>query len=62
MNNGNISDVTTADSSSFKYKSIILGDLVAAGANGVLKNAKIVVPLKYLSNFFRSLEYSVNVP
>ena len=37
MNNGNIADVTTADSSSFKYKSSILGDLVAAGANGVLK-------------------------
>ena len=56
MNNGNIADVTTADSSSFKYKSSILGDLVAAPANGVLRNAKIVVPLKYLSNCFRSLE------
>ena len=40
MNNGNTSDVTTADSSSFKYKSIILGDLVADGANGVLKKRK----------------------
>ena len=28
----------------------------AAGASGVLKNAKTVVPLRYLSNFFRSLE------
>ena len=56
MNNGNIADITTTYSSSFKYKSSILGDLVAAGANGVLKNAKIVVPLKYLCNFFRSLE------
>ena len=35
-------------SSSFKYKSNFLGNEV--------NNAKIVVPLKYLSNFFRSLE------
>ena len=56
MNNGNIADVTKADSSSFKYKSIILGDLVASGANGALKNGKIVVPLKYLFNSFKSLE------
>ena len=40
MNNGNIADVTPADSSSFKHKSSILGDLVAAGANGVLKMQK----------------------
>ena len=26
------------------------------GANSSVKNAKIVVPLKYLSNFWRSLE------
>ena len=50
MNNGNIAEVTTAGSSSFKYKSSILGDLVAADANGVLTNAQITVPLKYLSN------------
>ena len=56
MNNGNIADVTTDDLSSFKYKLSILRDLVAGGVNGVLKNAKIVVHLKYLSNFFRSLE------
>ena len=39
---GNPADVTTDDPSSFKYKSSILGNLVAAaGANGVLENAKI---------------------
>ena len=27
-----------------------------SNANGVLRNAKIVVPRRYLSNFFRSLE------
>ena len=55
---GNPADVTTDDSSCFKYKSDLLGNLAAsaAGANGVLENGKLVVPLKYLSIFFRSLE------
>ena len=56
MNNEIIADATTADSSSFKYKSSILGDLVVDGANGALKDAKIVGSLKYLCNIFRSLE------
>ena len=56
MNNENIADVTTADSSSFKYKSNILGNLAADVANGKLENAKLAVPLKYLGNFFRSLK------
>ena len=43
----------TADNSSFKYKSNFLGNLAA---NGTVKNVKITVPLKYLSNFWRSLE------
>ena len=52
---GHPANVTTDDSSSFKYKSNILGNLVAAaGANQVLENAKIVMPLKYLSNFIRN--------
>ena len=50
MNNVN---VATADSTSFKYKSNISGNLAADGA---LKNVKIVVPLRYFSNFWRSLE------
>ena len=45
--------VTTNNSTSFKYKSSLSG---APNATGALENAKIVVPLKYLSNFFRSLE------
>ena len=44
-NNG---DVSVDTSSSFKYKSNLLGNAV--------NNVKIVVPLKCLSNFFRSLE------
>ena len=48
---GNIIDVISNDSPSFKYKS----SLTAAGNNphALLSNAKIVVPLKYLYNFFR---------
>ena len=45
--------VTTNNSPSFKYKSSLLE---APNATGALENAQIVVPLKYLSNFFRSLE------
>ena len=45
--------VCTANNSSFKYKSSIIGNTEADGTkNGV----KIAVPLKYLSNFWRSLE------
>ena len=55
MNNGNPANVTKADSSSFKYKSIFFKQRTA-GDNGVFKDVKIAVPLKYLSNFWRSLE------
>ena len=41
---------------SFKYKPELLGNKVADGANGILRNTTIAVPLKYLSNFWRSLE------
>ena len=45
---------------SFKYEVKLLGIAVAQpapnAANGILKNATIVLPLKYLSNFCRSLE------
>ena len=52
-NNGNLSDVSTYNSSSFKYKSNLIGTIPNGGRkNGV----QITVPLKYLSNFWRSLE------
>ena len=53
---GNPENVDTGDLPSFKCKSSILGNPVASNGNGVLRNAKIILPLKYLSNFFRSLE------
>ena len=41
------------DAPSFKYKASIIGN---TGNNGRKNGAKIAVPLKYLSNFWRSLE------
>ena len=42
-------------SSSFKYKVKLLSNPVLDG-NIAKRSVKVVVPLKYLSNFFRSLE------
>ena len=44
------------DFKSFEYNPKLLGNTVVDGANGVLRNATIAVLLKYLSNFWRSLE------
>ena len=53
--NEDINDLTANNSSSFKYKISLLGDRNVVG--GIIRlNVKVVVPLKYLSNFFRSLE------
>ena len=49
-----INDLTTNTSSSFKYKVELLGNPVVDG--GIAKRSvKVAIPLKYLSNFFRSL-------
>ena len=53
--NDAVADLTADNSGSFKYKVSLLGNPVAV--NNIPKiNVKVVVPLKYLSNFFRSLE------
>ena len=46
------------NSQSFKYKAALVGKTTDAvnNTNSSVKIAKIVVPLKYLSNFWRSLE------
>ena len=54
-NNGAFINLTAENSSSFKYKSSFIGDTVADGASRK-KGVKMAVPLKYLSNFWRSLE------
>ena len=56
--NNNV-NLTADNSTSFKYKVNLLGNTAAANPDDALVgrlNVKIVVPLKYLSNFFRSLE------
>ena len=55
MNNGNPANVAIDDSTSFKYKSSFFKALTAAD-NGVFKDVKIAIPLKYLSKFWRCLE------
>ena len=50
-----VADLTADNSSSFKYKISLLGNPVVAD-NIARRSVKVVVPLKYLSNFFRSLE------
>ena len=55
MNTENPANVTTADSSSFKYKSIFFKPLTADD-NGVFKYVKTAVPLKCLRNYWRLLE------
>ena len=54
-----VANLTADNSDSSKYKIKLLGNVteVAGNAAGVRRlNVKAVVPLKYLSNFFRSLE------
>ena len=56
-NNDVIVDLTAINSDSFKYKIKLLGNPDHDAATNIAKrNVKVVVPLKYLSNFFRSLE------
>ena len=67
---GNIDNVTANNSSSFKYKSKLLKALTtrdvaanvdpdSANAHRPFLNAQIVVRLKYVSCFFKSLEMSL---
>ena len=52
-------NLTADNSTSFKYKVNLLGNIGEADLDNAhvgRLNVKIVVPLKYLSNFFRSLE------
>ena len=54
-----VADLTADNSDSLKYKIKLLGNVteVAGDAAGIRRlNVKVVVPLNFLSNFFRSLE------
>ena len=53
----NNADLTIDNSESFKYKAALVGKTANHNnGNSFVKDTKIVVPLKYLSNFWRSLE------
>ena len=56
-------DTNTDDLQSFKYKAKLLKHTVSHPYpnrnNGILKNPKFAVPLKYLSNFWLSLKMSL---
>ena len=53
----NIANNNNLESSEYKAKSV--GNTEATGTNKMLKNATIAVPLKYLSNFWISLQMSL---
>ena len=50
--------MTIDNSQSFRCKAALVGKTkdAASGTNSSVKDAKLVVPLKYLSNYWRSLE------
>ena len=54
----NNANVTVDNSQSFKYKAALVEKTanVVNNTSSYVKNTKIFVPLKYLSNFWRSLE------
>ena len=51
-NAGNPDNVSTANSTSFKYKSSFIGESTADNNIRVFKKVEIPVSLKYLSNFW----------
>ena len=58
---GDSLNLTIDGSKSFKYKAALVGKTSDAvdGTNSSVKDAKIVVPLKYLSSFWRSSKMPV---
>ena len=52
-------DIANSNFKSFEYKTKLSGNIEDSGANGNWRNATIVVPLKDLKNFWRSLEMSL---
>ena len=56
VTNFNVNIANNNEFKSFKYKAKLLGKNEAEGVNGILRNTTIAVPLKFLSNFWGSLE------
>ena len=56
----NNADLSIDNSEYFKYKAALVGKITNHNnGNSFVKNTKLVVPLKYLSNFWRPLEKSL---
>ena len=62
LSNSQLNKLKSAvNSASFKYKASLLGKATDADGNDrSLENTKIVVPLKYLSNFFKVTRNAFN--
>ena len=57
----NLLNIALDNSTTFKYKASLLGKATDADGNErSLKNTKIVVPLKYLSNSFKVTRNAFN--
>ena len=56
--NNRINKIKTTTSKSFEYKTKLIGNM--PNNNNIL-DAEVVVPLKYLSNFWRSLDLTLTV-
>ena len=57
----NLLNIALDNSTTFKYKASLLGKATDADGNErSLKNTKIVVPLKYFSNFFKVTRNAFN--
>ena len=56
--NNRINKNKTTTSKSFEYKTKLIGNM--SNNNNIL-DAEVVVPLKYLSNFWRSLDLTLTV-
>ena len=54
----NNADVSNDNAASFKYKANLIGN---TEANGTKNGVQIAVPLKYLSNYWRSLEMPLTI-
>ena len=55
-NAGDLDNVSTTNSTCFKYKSSFIKEFTAVNNNRAFENVKTAVLLNYLSNFWRSLE------
>ena len=59
-NTGNPDNVSTANSTSFKYKSSFIGESTTVDNNIVFKNVKIAVPVNFFKYFLKIFRNAIN--